>query len=102
MGYPVRIYDVVPETINAIDKQGGIHVDGAVTGFGPVEKATLKMEEAVEGADVIMVIAPALYHRDIAGKNGAVPAVRQIILIHPGSNMELSSFVRCAGKRGPR
>lgn len=100
MGYPVRIYDVLPETISAIDKQGGIHVDGAVTGFGPVEKATLKMEEAVEGADVIMVIAPALYHRDIAEKMAPSLQSGQIILIHPGATMGAIEFRQVCREKG--
>lgn len=100
MGYPVRIYDVVPDTINAIKEQGGIHVDGAVEGFGPVEKATLNMAEAVEGADVIMVIAPALYHRDIAEKMAPSLKAGQIILIHPGATFGAIEFRQVCKEKG--
>ena len=99
-GFPVRIYDVVPETISAIAEQGGIHVDGAVNGFGPVEKATLNMEEAVTGADVIMVIAPALYHRSIAETMAPFLSPGQIVFVHPGSTFGAVEFRQVFKERG--
>lgn len=91
-GFPVRIYDVVPETIEAIKEQGGVNVEGEVTGFGPVEKATLDMKEAIDGADVIMIIAPALYHKSIAEKMAPVLSPGQIVFIHPGSTFGAIEF----------
>jgi opine dehydrogenase len=91
-GFPVRIYDVVPETIEAIRKKGGIDVEGVVEGFGPVELATLDMNEAVDGADVIMIIAPALYHRAIATKMAPALSPGQIVFIHPGSTFGAVEF----------
>lgn len=100
MGYPVRIYDVVPDTIKAIADQGGINVEGAVEGFGPVEKATLDMDEAVKGADVIMVIAPALYHRSIAEKMAPSLSPGQIVFIHPGATFGAIEFRQVCREKG--
>jgi opine dehydrogenase len=92
LGFQVTLFDVMPDTVNAINFQGGIYVDGAVKGFGKVEKATTDISEAMEGADIIMVILPALYHRSIA-KNLA-PHLKdgQIVFIHPGATFGAFEF----------
>ena len=46
MGFPVRLYDIVPETIDVIRGQQGIQVDGAVKGFGRIEFATTDLHIA--------------------------------------------------------
>lgn len=92
MGFPVTIFDVVPDTVNAINFQGGIYVDGAVKGFGKVEKATIDIAEAVRGADIVMVILPALYHRDIAKRMAPYLEDGQIIFVHPGATFGAFEF----------
>ena len=92
MGFPVTLFDVVPETVNAINSQGGIHVDGAVQGFGKVKKATTDMAEAIEGAEVIMMILPALYHRDMAKKMAPHLKDGQTVFIHPGATFGSFAF----------
>ncbi len=92
LGYPVRIYDIFEESITAINKQGGIKVGGVLEGFGPVEFATADMGRAVNGADVVMVIAPATAHRDIA--KAMAPHLRkgQIVFVHPGATLGALEF----------
>lgn len=92
MGFPVVIFDVVADTVNAINFQGGIHVDGAVKGFGKVIKATTDIAEAVEGADIVMVILPALYHRSIAKSLAPHLKEGQILFIHPGATFGAFAF----------
>lgn len=100
MGFSVSIYDIDPKTIHAIDEQGGIYVEGAVEGFGPIEKATTSIDEVVKGADVIMIIVPALYHRSIAKE--MAPSLRpgQIVFIHPGATFGAIEFRQECKKRG--
>jgi opine dehydrogenase len=85
MGFTVRLYDIFPQTIEAIHSAGGIQVDGAVNGFGKIELATTDMAQAVDGADIIMVVAPAIAHRDIAINCAPHLTDGQIIFIHPGA-----------------
>ncbi len=85
MGFPVRLYDIFEETIEAIRTRGGVEVSGAVNGFGKIELATTDIAEAVDGADIIMIVAPAVAHRDIAINCAPHLADGQIIFIHPGS-----------------
>lgn len=85
MGFSVRLYDIFPETIEAINSQGGILVDGAVEGFGKIELGTTKMADAVKGADIVMIVAPAVAHRSIAADCAPHLQDHQVIFIHPGA-----------------
>lgn len=85
-GFQVRINDVIKETIDAINEQGGIYLkNGVVNGFGKVEFASLDMGKVVDGADIVMVIAPALYHKTIATDLAKVVQDGQIVFIHPSA-----------------
>lgn len=92
MGFPVRIYDIFPESVDAINRKGGIDVTGVLEGFGPVEFATTDLGKAVADAEVLMVIAPATAHREIA--EGLARNVRpgQIVFVHPGATMGAVEF----------
>ena len=92
MGYAVRLFDIFQETVDAINSQGGIHVSGAVSGFGKVDFATTEMAEALSGVDVVMVVAPATAHRAIA-KNCA-PCLNdgQVVIVHPGATCGALEF----------
>lgn len=85
MGFSVRLYDIFPETIAAIRSLEGIQVSGAVSGFGKVDLATTDIAQAIEGADIVMIVAPAVVHRDIAANCAPHLADGQIIFIHPGA-----------------
>ncbi|HKL11362.1 MAG TPA: NAD/NADP octopine/nopaline dehydrogenase family protein [Clostridia bacterium] len=100
MGFPVRIYDIVPETIEAINKKGGIEVDGCVKGFGKLEFATLDIEKALDGADIVMVVAPALAHRAIAKSLSGSLSDGQILFIHPGATCGALEFKKVLEDEG--
>lgn len=94
LGYPVRLYDIFEESVRAINAAGGIQVEGALTGFGPVEFATNDMEKAVTGADILMVIAPAIAHKDIASSMAGAVRKGQIVFIHPGATLGSLEFYK--------
>jgi opine dehydrogenase len=85
MGFTVRLYDIFPQTIEAIQSAGGIQVDGVVTGFGKIELATTDIAQAVAGVDIIMIVAPAIAHHDIAVNCAPHLTDSQILFIHPGA-----------------
>jgi opine dehydrogenase len=85
MGFSVRLYDIFPETIAAIRSLGGIQVSGAVSGFGKVDLATTDIAQALDGADSVMIVAPAVAHRDIATSCAPHLVDGQIIFVHPGA-----------------
>lgn len=100
MGFSVRLYDIVPDTIEAINAQKGIAVDGAVHGFGRLEAATLDMREALSGADIVMVVAPAIAHRQIARDCARFLADGQIVFVHPGATGGALEFQKTFADQG--
>jgi len=86
MGFSVRLYDINEENVNVINEQGGIQFEGGVVeGFGKVEFATMDMEKAVTGADIVVIVAPALYHGAIAKNMAPFLSDGQFVFIHPGA-----------------
>ncbi|GAA0732932.1 NAD/NADP-dependent octopine/nopaline dehydrogenase family protein [Clostridium oceanicum] len=91
MGFDVKIYDIFKEPIDIINKQGGIFLEGAVEGFGKVH-ATNNLDEAVSNADIVMVIAPALAHNDIAKACAPYLKDGQVVVLHPGATFGALAF----------
>lgn len=91
-GRSVRIYDVFQSTIDAINEKKGIEVQGEINGFGPLELATCDIKKAVENADLINVVVPAIYHKDIAKSCAPFLKDGQIIVLHPGATFGAFEF----------
>jgi opine dehydrogenase len=96
MGFPVALYNRTPEHVAAIKARGGIELegcDGVPHGFGHLHLVTSDMGEALEEADVVMVVVPATAHADVA--RSAAPHLHdgQIILLNPGRTGGALEFV---------
>jgi len=99
-GLPVSLYDIFPETIDAINALGGIHVNGAVEGFGPLQCATTQIDRALENADVVMIVAPAIAHHSIACDCAPYLKDGQTVFLHPGSTGGALEFRRVLETEG--
>jgi opine dehydrogenase len=87
MGFPVTLFNRTPERVAAIRLRGGIDLDGqngSPSGFGKVARVTSDYAEALDEAEVIMVVTPSSAHRNIA--EAAVPHLKhgQIVVLNPG------------------
>jgi opine dehydrogenase len=84
MGFEVNLFNRSAERLAGVKWHGGIRVDGDVNGFGPVRLATSDIEEALDGADVVMVVTPSTAHRELA--TAMAPYLRdgQLVLLNPG------------------
>jgi opine dehydrogenase len=100
MGFRVRLYDIFQETVDAINAQGGVHVDGVVTGFGKLDSATTDMGKAIDGADALMVVAPATAHRAIAKSCAPHLANGQVVILHPGATCGTLEFKQVLDSQG--
>src|SRR5512136_1849781 len=97
MGFSTTLYNRTPENITAIQKRGGIELEGyegGPHGFGHLTKVTADMGEALAEAEIIMVVVPATAHVDIA--RAAAPHLRddQIVVLHPGRTCGAIEFVK--------
>ncbi len=92
LGEKVRLFDVVPATVDAINEKGGIQLHHAVEGFGKLEFATTDMAKVMEGADNVMMVLPSLYHENMAKQ--IIPNLKDgmTVLLHPESSCGAISF----------
>jgi len=92
LGENVRLFDVVPATVDAINEKGGILLHHAVEGFGKLEFATTDMAKVMAGADIVMMVLPSLYHEAMAKQ--IVPNLKDgmTVLLHPESSCGAISF----------
>jgi opine dehydrogenase len=103
MGYPVTLYNRTAAHIEAIERRGGIDLesfDGGPHGFGPLACVTADIGEAVEWAEIIMVVLPSTAHADIARLAARYLRNGQIVVLHPGRTcgaIEFASVLRAEG-----
>jgi opine dehydrogenase len=103
-GFRVRLFNRTFEHVAAICEYGGIKLieaDGREY-FGPMEAVTANMAEALEGAEVVMVIIPANGHRDVA--RWCAPHLKdgQIVLLNPGRTGGALEFRHILDEEGCR
>jgi opine dehydrogenase len=84
MGFEARLYNRTDSKLSAVRWHGGVDVEGAVEGFGPVALATSDIAEAVSGSDVIMIATPSTAHRSLACSMASHLADGQIVVLNPG------------------
>jgi opine dehydrogenase len=97
MGFPVTLYNRTPENVSVIKARGGIELEsyeGVLRGFGHLALVTSDMSEALEQAEVAMVVVPATAHADIA--RATAPHLRngQIVVLNPGRTGGALEFVK--------
>ncbi len=103
MEFPTTLYNRTPERIAAIKELGGIELESGEygpRGFGRLACVTSNMAEALEKAEMIMVVVPSSAHADIA--KAAAPYLRdgQVIVLHPGRTCGTLEFVKVLRENG--
>lgn len=84
MGFDVRLYNRTDSKLEGVRWHGGIEIEGAVEGFGPVSLATSDIGEALAGVDIVMVDTPSTAHCGLAKVMAKHVADGQIIVLNPG------------------
>ena len=82
--YEVSLYDIDVPKIEELQKKGGIELEGRIKGFGKVGCITTNIEEAVKGAEIIMVTTVANAHRAVAKSLAPFVEEGQLIILNPG------------------
>ena len=100
MGFEVRIYNRSVERIIPVQVRGGIDVTGEVDGFGSVALATDDPGQALDGADVIMVVVPATGHEHIAELCAPHLKSGQIVVLNPGRTFGALAFFQALRQHG--
>jgi opine dehydrogenase len=104
MGFDVTLYNRTPENVAAIQARGGITLESkdstVPNGFGRLVSVTSDMQEAIKGADIIMVVTPAYAHYDIAHKAAPYLQASQIVILNPGRTLGVIEFNRVLNEYG--
>jgi opine dehydrogenase len=102
MGFKVNLYNRSEYRLKDIKKTGGIHLEGAVSGFGRLDKITTDIEEAIRDVDIIMITTPATGHRNVAKMAAPFLQEDQIIVLNPGRTggaLEFKNIIKQTGVR---
>ncbi len=99
-GYPVRLYNKFAHEIVHLQAAGGVRLEEAIDGFGPLEMVTTDIEPVISEADIILVVVPAIAHPSMA--EACAPYLRdgQIVVLNPGRTggaMEFRQVMRSQG-----
>ncbi|MGI6142416.1 MAG: NAD/NADP octopine/nopaline dehydrogenase family protein [bacterium] len=100
LGVEVNIYNKFPEELAAIKERGAVEAEGVLEGVGPIRRATTDIAEAVEGAEVILVVVPAFVHRFMAEILAPHLVDGQVITLHPGRTGGALEFARVLEQAG--
>jgi opine dehydrogenase len=103
MGFPVVLYNRTPENVAVIKARGGIELEsyeGGPRGFARLTGVTWDMGEALDGAEVVMVVVPSTAHADVA--RAAAPHLRdgQIVVLNPGRTGGALEFTKVLRESG--
>src|SRR4030042_5365532 len=103
MEFPTVLYNRTPDNVAAIKELGGIYLESfeaGPRGFGKLAKVTSNMAEALDKADMVMVVVPSSAHSDIAKACAPYLTDGQIVILHPGRTcgaIEFSKVIRDNG-----
>lgn len=102
MGFPTRLWNRSKEKIDHVEDRGGIDVMGVVDGFGRLECATSDIKEALDGANIIMVVVPASGHRFVAEHCAKHLKPEQRVVLNPGRTFGAMEFQQTIVEQGVR
>lgn len=102
-GFPTTLFNRTPEHVAAIKELGRVDLEsyeGGPHGLGKLACVTSSMAEALEKADMIMVVVPSSAHAEIA-KNAA-PYLKdgQVVVLHPGRTCGAIEFAKVIQDNG--
>jgi opine dehydrogenase len=85
LGYETALWSPFSWELEPVEEAGGIEIIGPeVQGFAKVARVVQHMDQAVKGADLIMVVAPAMSHTVYASMLAPMLRDGQRVLLNPG------------------
>lgn len=88
-GREVKIFDVVQATVDRLTELGGVSIEGNsdVQGFGKIQLASTDIGAVMEGCEIILVVLPSIYHKDMAKKMAPYLKDGQIVVLNPNASL---------------
>ena len=99
-GYTVRLHSRSEERLQPLREKGGIEARGVQEGFVPLEHLTTNVKEAIDGADLIMLVAPAAAREYYAQALAPLLTPDRPVFLNPGGTCGGLHFVHELRKAG--
>ncbi|MBO2518242.1 NAD/NADP octopine/nopaline dehydrogenase family protein [Limnochorda sp.] len=96
-GHQVRLFNRSAEALMPL--RSGLTLEGVVSGHVRLQ-VTTHIDEALDGADLVMVVTPATAHRPLAYRMVPHLSPEQVVLLHPGRTggaLEVARILAAAG-----
>jgi opine dehydrogenase len=100
LGMSVSLYDVEKEKVEALQRTNRMRLFGAVEGETVIDLITHDIGDAIQGADIIMIVIPTVYQSSITRAMAPFLVDNQMILLNPGATggaLEVRNTLRMAG-----
>lgn len=95
IGYETTLWSPFSWELEPVEDAGGIEILGPeVSGFTKVARVTRSLDEAVRGANLIMIVAPAMSHRPYASMLAPLLEDGQRVVLNPGRTGGALEFAR--------
>jgi opine dehydrogenase len=99
-GFDVALFNRSRRRIYPIIESHKIKIEGQVDGEYEVSFATTKIDEAMKGRKLIMVVVPAFAHKEIAERMAPFLEDGQIIVLNPGRTGGALEFYNTLKREG--
>lgn len=99
-GHDVRLYDAFASTVDSINQKGMIQLTGAMDECVEFRRASTDLASVVEGAEIIVVINPSMYHRRLAAELAKHLKNDQVIFLNPGATFGSFAFKKALVDNG--
>ena len=103
-GFAVKLHARNAERLAPLRAAGGIEVAGVHRGFVPLPCLTTRIEEAIEGADLVMLVVPSVAHETYAQALAPFLSPQMPVFLNPGhtgGGLHFAHELRRAGYEKP-
>lgn len=103
-GFSVRLHARNPDRLAPFRAQGGIMARGVQEGLVPIDVMTSDVKEAVDGADLVMLVVPSVAHEAYAQALKPLLPPNQVVFVNPGhtgGGLHFLHALRGAGYQEP-
>jgi opine dehydrogenase len=103
MGLRVTLYNRTFDHVAALKARGGIDLEsaeGGPHGFARLALVTSDLNEALQSAQMVMVVVPSSAHADVAKTTASHLKDGQILVLHPGRTCGALEFVKSLHDNG--
>jgi len=84
MGFEVALFSFFPSELAPVRDRGGVELSGEIEGFGRVAHVVESLADAVDDADLLLVVAPAVSHQTYASLLAGSLRDGQTVVLNPG------------------